>query len=101
MLFLILWTVFIAINVAIHWYIIVKKQGWPNHPLWVVIRGVVLIILALYTGGDWRANILGGFLYFQFPFQTGLNLTRGKKAYYLSDHGFDAFLMRVVASQTW
>ena len=101
MLFLILWIVFIAINVVWHWYVIEKLKRWPNHGLWFIIRIIALVLLAVYSGGDYRSNTMGGALLFQFLFYVSLNLSRDKRIGYLSNHGFDAVIKKIFPELAW
>lgn len=83
----ILWGVFVILSVAIQYYIIEKIKRYPSKPFWFLVRVAVFsLFMWLYAinGFIWYWSLLYMVFAAWFPFNTLLNLFRGKYISHLS-----------------
>lgn len=81
------WGLFIILSVAVQYYIIEKLHRYPSKPFWFLVRiAVFSLFMWLYAinGFMWYWSALYMIFAFWMPFNTLLNLARGKYISYLS-----------------
>lgn len=84
-----IWLLYILLDAAGNWYLIEKRKKVPIYWALNLFRGVMAILYGafvldvqndFYQVLDWSAQV---FLLFPFPFNTALNLFRGKPVDYV------------------
>lgn len=83
----ILWGVFVLLSVAIQYYIIEKLKRYPSKPFWLLVRGAVFSLfmwLYIVNGFVWYWSALFMIFASWMPFNTLLNIFRGRYISYLS-----------------
>lgn len=93
------WITFITLNALYHTHIIERKKRWPDHWVWTGIR---LCMLVAIVGLDFMREqqiLIGGAMLFPLYFNSILNLSRRKHLMYLSTHGVDGLLLRIIPSE--
>lgn len=82
-----IWILVVSFFIVSQWYVIEKLGKYPNKPLWFLIRAIIAgVFLFFYVnqGYVWYWSLFYMIFTFWFPYNSTLNLLRGKPIMYLS-----------------
>lgn len=92
----------ILIDIIFNWWLIVKKNKKPNHPLNWVARAIAGIIIGYDPAlGLWIRNSASYIPIYWFVFDYGLNGFRHKPLDYLGDAQIDQLEIKSAGSHVW
>lgn len=93
--------IFIILQLAWHYTVIEVFERVPNHGCHLAIRVVVAIVIMIMSQELSWINILTYGIAFWLPFDSILNLLRGKKIWYLGETPIDKFQKEHPNEQVW
>jgi len=92
----------IAIDIAINWWLIVKKKVKPDHPLNWAIRALVGTIIGYNQEvWLWLRNVISYVPIYWFVFDYGLNWARKKPLTYLGNAQIDQLEKKSFGENVW
>jgi hypothetical protein len=98
------WFLFVALAIITQWDIIENKHRYPDKSLWFILRVVIAAFFMWWfvaIGYYWYWTIIFMAGSFWWPFNTGLNLMRGKPIAHLSPENslVDKLLVKTIGYQ--
>lgn len=99
---LLLLSIVIGLDILFNWWLIVKKNKKPNHPLNWLVRAVLGSIIGYNTDTAlWLRNATSYIPVYWFTFDYGLNWARHKPLAYLGDSWLDGIQKSTMGEVPW